>query len=101
MKNVVLLGASGSIGISTLNVLRQNKELFTLKAIAINQNLDIALEIIQEFHPEHVFIFSKNINTDHAIFSSSSNIFTDQEETLQHVALRFDSRPRSSCKSKS
>ena len=80
MKNVVLLGASGSIGISTLNVLRQNKELFTLKAIAINQNLDIALEIIQEFHPEHVFISSKNINTDHAIFSSSSNIFTDQED---------------------
>ena len=80
MKNVVLLGASGSIGISTLNVLRQNKELFTLKAIAINQNLDIALEIIQEFHPEHVFISSKNINTDHAIFSSSSNILTDQED---------------------
>ena len=80
MKNVVLLGASGSIGISTLNVLRQNKELFTLKAIAINQNLDIGLEIIQEFHPEHVFISSKNINTDHAIFSSSSNILTDQED---------------------
>ena len=80
MKNIVLLGASGSIGISTLNVLRQNKELFTLKAIAINQNLDIALEIIQEFNPEHVFISSKNINTDHAIFSSSSNILTDQND---------------------
>jgi 1-deoxy-D-xylulose-5-phosphate reductoisomerase len=80
MKNVVLLGASGSIGISTLNVLRQNKELFTLKAIAINQNLDIALKIIKEFNPEHVFISSKNINTDHAIFSSSSNILTDQND---------------------
>ena len=80
MKNVVLLGASGSIGISTLNVLRQNKELFTLTAIAINQNLDIALKIIQEFNPEHVFISSKNINTDHAIFSSSSNILTDQKD---------------------
>ena len=80
MKNIVLLGASGSIGISTLNVLRQNKELFTLKAIAINQNLDIALKIIQEFNPKHVFISSKNINTDHAIFSSSSNILTDQND---------------------
>ena len=41
MKNVVLLGATGSIGYSTLNVLRQNKEIFTLKAIALHQNLDI------------------------------------------------------------
>jgi len=63
MKNIVLLGATGSIGSSTLNVLRQNKEAFTLNAIALNQNLDVALEIIQEFNPEHVFISDKNINT--------------------------------------
>ncbi|MDC1526378.1 hypothetical protein N8453_00585, partial [bacterium] len=36
MKNVVLLGATGSIGSSTLNVLRQNKERFALKAIALH-----------------------------------------------------------------
>ena len=63
MKNVVLLGATGSIGSSTLNVLRQNKEIFTLKAIALHQNLDIALEIVNEFSPEHVFISNKDINT--------------------------------------
>ena len=31
MKNVVLLGATGSIGSSTLNVLRQNKETVYVK----------------------------------------------------------------------
>ena len=80
MKNVVLLGATGSIGSSTLNVLRQNKEIFTLKAIALHQNLDIALEIIDEFSPELVFISNKNINTDHPIFSSSSKILTCLED---------------------
>ena len=92
MKNVVLLGATGSIGSSTLNVLRQNKEIFTLKAIALNQNLDIALEIIHEFHPEHVFISEENINTDHPIFSSGSKILTcleDLKVVIQNPAVEI------------
>ena len=80
MKNVVLLGATGSIGISTLNVLRQNKERFHLKAIALHQNLDGALNIIREFNPEYVFISDERVNTDHAIFSSSSKIVTCLED---------------------
>ena len=92
MKNVVLLGATGSIGSSTLNVLRQNKEIFTLKVIALQQNLDIALEIVNEFSPEHVFISNKNINTDHPIFSSGSKIVTCLEElklVIQNPAIEI------------
>ena len=92
MKNVVLLGATGSIGSSTLNVLRQNKEIFTLKAIALHQNLDIALEIVNEFSPEHVFISSKNINTDHPIFSSGSKIvpcLEDLKLVIQNPAIEI------------
>ena len=48
MKNIVLLGATGSIGQSTLNVLRQNKDQFRLKGIALNQDLDGALKIVNE-----------------------------------------------------
>ena len=92
MKNVVLLGATGSIGSSTLNVLRQNKEIFTLKAIALHQNLDIALEIVREFNPEHVFISDKNINIDHPIFSSGSKIVTcleDLKSVIQNPAIEI------------
>ena len=92
MKNVVLLGATGSIGSSTLNVLRQNKEIFTLKAIALHQNLDIALEIVNEFSPEHVFISDKNISTDHPIFSSGSKIVTcleDLKSVIQNPAIEI------------
>jgi len=92
MKNVVLLGATGSIGSSTLNVLRQNKEIFRLKAIALHQNLDIALEIVNEFSPEHVFISNKNINTDHPIFSSGSKIVTCLEDlklVIQNPAIEI------------
>ena len=92
MKNVVLLGATGSIGSSTLNVLRQNKEIFTLKAIALHQNLDIALEIVNEFSPEHVFISNKNINTDHPIFSSGCKIVTSLEDlklVIQNPAIEI------------
>ena len=92
MKNVVLLGATGSIGTSTLNVLRQNKDMFTLKAIALHQNLDIALEIVNEFSPEHVFISDKNISTDHPIFSSGSKIMTcleDLKSVIQNPAIEI------------
>ena len=51
MKNIVLLGATGSIGKSCLNVIRQNKEHFHLFGIGLGSNLDKAQEIVQEFNP--------------------------------------------------
>ena len=40
MKNIILLGATGSIGDSCLNVIRQNKEDFRLLGIGLDSNLD-------------------------------------------------------------
>ena len=42
MKNIVLLGATGSIGDSCLNVIRQNKKHFHLFGIGLGGNLDKA-----------------------------------------------------------
>ena len=56
MKNIILLGATGSIGESCLNVIRQNKKEFNLLGIGLGSNLDKAHKIAQEFEPEHIFI---------------------------------------------
>ena len=56
MKNIVLLGATGSIGESCLNVLRQNTSYFNLFGIAFGSNISQAKKISQEFQPEHIFI---------------------------------------------
>ena len=79
MKNIVLLGATGSIGLSALSVIRQNKERFNLTAISLNQDLDAALRIVNEFKPESTVIADENIDRGHSLFSSSSNIFTGSE----------------------
>ena len=49
---VALLGASGSIGASTLAVLRQHRDRFSLVAVAVQSNWQALLPIIDEFRPQ-------------------------------------------------
>lgn len=49
---VALLGASGSIGASTLAVLRQHRDRFNLVAVAVQSNWQALLPIIDEFQPD-------------------------------------------------
>jgi 1-deoxy-D-xylulose-5-phosphate reductoisomerase len=51
-KGVALLGASGSIGKNTLEVLRKHREEFRLVAFSVHQNLDEYYAIIEEFEPK-------------------------------------------------
>ena len=39
MKNILLLGATGSIGDSVLNVISQNEDKFNLFGISFNNNI--------------------------------------------------------------
>ena len=56
MKNILLLGATGSIGDSVLNVISQNEDKFNLFGISLNNNIVKAKEIIKEFNPKYVYI---------------------------------------------
>ncbi|AJD91032.1 1-deoxy-D-xylulose 5-phosphate reductoisomerase [Jeotgalibacillus malaysiensis] len=59
MKKISLLGASGSIGLQTLDVLRAHKDSFELVAFSVGRNIDQARKIIQEFNPSLVSVQSK------------------------------------------
>ena len=52
MIRVALLGASGSIGASTLAVLRQHRDRFQLVAVAVRSNWQALIPIIEEFQPQ-------------------------------------------------
>ena len=52
MMRVALLGASGSIGASTLAVLRQHRDRFQLVAVAARSNWQALIPIIEEFEPQ-------------------------------------------------
>lgn len=49
MKKISLLGATGSIGLQTLDVLRTHPENFTLVAFSVGQQVNQAIEIAREF----------------------------------------------------
>ena len=52
MKEIILLGATGSIGTQCLDVIRGNK--FILKGFSFGNNINQAIKIIEEFHPLYV-----------------------------------------------
>ena len=58
--NILLLGATGSIGKSVLSVIEQNKSSLNLFGIALNKNTLESNKIIHSFSPEFVYIENKD-----------------------------------------
>lgn len=56
MKNLVILGSTGSIGTQTLQVVRAHRDRFVVKALAAGNNLALLAKQVQEFSPEYVCI---------------------------------------------
>ena len=56
MKNLMLLGATGSIGSQVLDIIREYKDEYQLKSIAFGKNINKAIAIIDEFKPEYVAV---------------------------------------------
>jgi 1-deoxy-D-xylulose-5-phosphate reductoisomerase len=52
VKRVTLLGSTGSIGVSTLNVLAQHSDKYRVYALTANRSVDIMFEQCQAFNPE-------------------------------------------------
>ena len=59
MKNISILGITGSIETQALDVLRFHKDKFKLVAISAYKNIDLTLDIIKEFKPRVVAINDK------------------------------------------
>ena len=60
-KKVLLLGASGSIGGQTIDIINEANGKFILTAFSVGKNLEKALEILANFPTiKHVFITSKD-----------------------------------------
>ncbi|MBR1599027.1 MAG: 1-deoxy-D-xylulose-5-phosphate reductoisomerase [Lachnospiraceae bacterium] len=60
MKNVAILGSTGSIGTQTIEVLRANPDDFRLVAISAGSNIKLLEEQIREFHPEICAVWNED-----------------------------------------
>ncbi|TGK10052.1 1-deoxy-D-xylulose-5-phosphate reductoisomerase [Leptospira fletcheri] len=61
-RNVCILGASGSVGESTLKVIRTFPEEFQLRSCSVHSNLGKAEAILKEFQPEFLCISSDSVD---------------------------------------
>ncbi len=56
MKNILILGSTGSIGVNTLNVIRQFPDRFSVTALTVNTRIDLLEPQIYEFKPSVVVV---------------------------------------------
>ncbi|MCR5626051.1 MAG: 1-deoxy-D-xylulose-5-phosphate reductoisomerase [Lachnospiraceae bacterium] len=59
MKNLIILGSTGSIGTQTLDIVRANPDRFKVSAIAAGKNTKLMEEQVREFKPSLAVLFDE------------------------------------------
>ncbi|KSU85097.1 MULTISPECIES: 1-deoxy-D-xylulose-5-phosphate reductoisomerase [Fictibacillus] len=89
MKNISLLGATGSIGIQTLDVIAQHPELFRLTAISFGKNVEKGMEIIEKFKPRIIAVQDKKDADDLRLrLGDQSLVYYGQEGLIEAAVAR-------------
>jgi len=60
MKEIAILGSTGSIGIQTLEVAREFRDQIRVTALAAHSNIELLEKQIREFKPELVCVYDEN-----------------------------------------
>lgn len=89
MRNIVLLGSSGSIGKSTLDVVRKFPDRLKIKALAVNSNIELLISQYHEFKPEYVCVVDENFHSQlkSALSDEPVKILSGKDEMIQLSAL--------------
>ncbi|MEE3195153.1 MAG: 1-deoxy-D-xylulose-5-phosphate reductoisomerase [Candidatus Poribacteria bacterium] len=60
MKNIAILGSTGSIGKSALSIAKAHPDLFTISALAANTSVDLIEQQVRQFHPKLVALYDQS-----------------------------------------
>ena len=86
MKKIAILGASGSIGTSTLNVIRNHKDKFELVAFSVYNNISKIALILDEFKTVKL-VSVKSLDEIKDLTCKYSDVkFVEKEEGLLQVS---------------
>lgn len=61
MKNIIILGSTGSIGVSALKVIKQHPEKYRVAALSAARNIGLLLRQIKEFKPVAVSVLDESL----------------------------------------
>ena len=88
MKNLAILGSTGSVGKSTLDVVRRNNDKFQINLLTANKNFEILLEQMHEFQPK--FIYLNNPDAQKSLVEAAKSLnfnttFLTNEDELMDI----------------
>ncbi|ATD54963.1 1-deoxy-D-xylulose-5-phosphate reductoisomerase [Clostridium chauvoei] len=89
MKNISILGATGSIGTQTLDVIRQSNGDIKLIGVTANSSVDKIKEIIDEFNPKYIAMMDKESAEKvkaYTLEKSLNTVVLDGIEGLEKIA---------------
>ena len=81
-KKVFILGSTGSIGVSTLDVIRLHQNTFEVVGLTANRNIELLLEQVTEFNPKYVVVREESLVEEVKASLPSEIILLTGEEGL-------------------
>ncbi len=88
MVNILLLGATGSIGESVLNVISQNKKSLNLLGISFNKNVLRYQEILKEHSPDYVYV--DDYDSFKSLCNKDKGRYLNGDEELERLINKDD-----------
>ncbi len=88
-RSLVLLGSTGSIGKSTVDVIRKHPGEFAVRALAAYSNVDLLAEQCRELRPEYACVVdeSKRVELTDRLAGESISVLAGEMEMLQLATL--------------
>ena len=89
VKNIAILGSTGSIGTQALEVIRNYKELYSISVLTAGSNADLLIQQALEFMPSDVVIAreSKYKQVKDALSGHGINVHCGESALAQVVSL--------------
>jgi len=87
MKNIGILGSTGSVGKQSLDVINNHKNKFHLKFLVANSNIDLLIEQSKNFKPEFICICDKSKYIELKNNVSKSKILSGYEGLMELCEL--------------
>lgn len=93
MKKILILGSTGSIGVNTLNVIKQFPDHFKVAGLTVNSNIDLLEKQIDEFHPEFAVVqneilaekLKSRVKNNCTIFSGADGLIKISQESAYDI----------------
>ncbi len=90
MKKVIVLGSSGSIGKSTLDVIRRFPDKFKVTALCVHSSIDLLAEQVKEFKPQTVAVGTAELAAKLKTLISNDVKILIGEEGYKQIARECD-----------